>query len=144
MPVTHRAPPKGHARMTPPALPRGSEFVARAGVVSWLRVASPAFPTARSVAKWARALARYSGGAAPASHRFPWPLLARSIVCDANRTVRVAGSNLRAARTAGKRVSEPFLEHAALGLVHDASRVDLRRLALEPLVELGDRADEDL
>src|ERR687894_374493 len=48
--------PHGHAPMTPPALPRGSEFVARTRVVSWLRAASPAFPTGRSVAMWARVL----------------------------------------------------------------------------------------
>ena len=51
--------------------------VARTWVVSWLRAASLAFPTASG--QWHLELAyvaRYSGGAAPALHRFPCPALA--------------------------------------------------------------------
>jgi len=49
--------------------------VVRGEVVSWLRAASLTFPTVRSVVFEDAYVARYSGGAAPASHRFPWPQL---------------------------------------------------------------------
>jgi hypothetical protein len=66
----------------PPVLPRGSvNNVARTWVVSWLRAALLAFPTAHAVSGGDEQalIARYSGGAAPALHRFPCPALA---VCE--------------------------------------------------------------
>ncbi len=46
--------------------------MARTKVVSWLRAATLTFPAAWPVVLRVRVSARYSGGAAPASHRFPW------------------------------------------------------------------------
>jgi len=51
-------------------------IVARMPVVSWLRAVAPAFPTLVSGVVERTFIARYSGGAAPASHRFPYPALA--------------------------------------------------------------------
>src|SRR5687767_7803405 len=49
--------------------------VARAGVVSWLRDLRTRLPDPSVSGYRIRELrSRYSGGAAPASHRFPWPL----------------------------------------------------------------------
>ena len=48
--------------------------VARARVVSWLRDRRTRLPDLTSVAFESGRNSRYSGGAAPAFHRFPWPL----------------------------------------------------------------------
>src|SRR5438552_306292 len=62
-------------------LPRGTENVARTKVVSWLRTATLNLPG--FLCQWLSTSARYvrySGGAAPASNRFPW--LPSAINCE--------------------------------------------------------------
>lgn len=58
--------------MEPLDPPPRNRVVARAWVVSWLRVSSLAFPTALVSGCVSDAATRYSGGAAPVFHRFPW------------------------------------------------------------------------
>ena len=68
--------------------------MARLRVVSWLRAATLTFP-ADSPGQWCYERAfdtRYSGGAAPAFHRFPW--LPFAINCN---------SKLSTTKRAGKR-----------------------------------------
>src|SRR6185437_9195083 len=67
-----------HALEPPPVLPRGSA-IRGANVSRLLAPGRVARLPDRSVGQWlvrARVIARYSGGAAPASHRFPCPAFA--------------------------------------------------------------------
>jgi hypothetical protein len=66
-----------HRHRTSPEVTVG---VARARVVSWLRDRRTRLPDRSSVAFESGRNSRYSGGAAPAFHRFPWPPHVTSIV----------------------------------------------------------------
>src|SRR5690349_1018337 len=87
MPVTSAREGRSGAP-SPPVLPRGAVKCGADGVVSWLRAAVLAFPiggTDQWLMSTRYTATRYSGGAAPASHRFPCPASA-TFDCLANVT----------------------------------------------------------
>ena len=99
-------------------------------VVSWLRaLRSPSRPW--SVASRACMNARHSGGAAPASHRFPW--LRPRFGC---------GGNLRGADLSGKHIGESLFQRFAARHVVCARLSARRGQSLEAGVEHRDLVRE--
>src|SRR5689334_4767431 len=111
-------------------LPRGPVIEARTGSSPGSGPRRPAFPTLRSVAcVGARTAARYSGGAAPALHRLPYP-----------RSRRVVAVKLCGTRSAGKLGGESRLERGTFGVVLRAGERGIVRFV--PCVERSDRGSE--
>ena len=73
------------------------------GVVSWLRAALLAFPIPQN--QWhvsRRVDARYSGGAAPDSHRLPCPVLFLQLSVRTVRNTAILACRARLGKRAGK------------------------------------------